>query len=146
MTESQHSREALRLVGMAHHFTYGDGADSAAGLALATEAQVYATLALASATSAAAAPRTVYRASHGSIVMGLYTTPQAARDHCEASVRQEVGQTGSLGWVPDDSAEASPGELAIFGPGSDEDGPEVIFTGYVVIPLTVATAYAPDAE
>ncbi|WP_228976748.1 hypothetical protein [Streptomyces sp. DH12] len=42
--------EAMRLVNQAHHFTYGDGADAVTGAALAAEAQVYATLAVAAAT------------------------------------------------------------------------------------------------
>ncbi|WP_416976687.1 hypothetical protein [Streptomyces sp. T028] len=49
-----HYREAERLSGMAHHFTYGDGADPVAGGALATEALVHATLALAAATAMSA--------------------------------------------------------------------------------------------
>ncbi|MFJ6566274.1 hypothetical protein ACIQNU_02550 [Streptomyces sp. NPDC091292] len=52
MNGPQHYREAERLLGLAHHFTYGDGADSAAGLALATEAQAHATLALVAACEA----------------------------------------------------------------------------------------------
>lgn len=52
-TAQQHSREALRLLDMAHHYSYGDGANTAAGLALATEAQAYATLALAAASASA---------------------------------------------------------------------------------------------
>jgi hypothetical protein len=38
-----HFREATRTAGMAHRFTYGDGADPAVGAALAAEAQVHAT-------------------------------------------------------------------------------------------------------
>lgn len=44
------SRMAERLVDQAHHYTYGDGGDPVRGAALAAEAQVYATLALAEAT------------------------------------------------------------------------------------------------
>lgn len=51
MTGPQHYSEAERLVRMAHRFTYGDGADPVAGAALAAEAQVHATLALAAATA-----------------------------------------------------------------------------------------------
>lgn len=46
-TPSQHYRDAERLADQAYHFTYGDGNDRAAGLALATEANARATLALA---------------------------------------------------------------------------------------------------
>lgn len=42
--------QAERLADQANHFTYGDGGDAAVGHALAAEAQVYATLALAAAT------------------------------------------------------------------------------------------------
>ncbi|WP_267244399.1 hypothetical protein [Streptomyces sp. PR69] len=54
MTGPQHYREAERLADLAHHFTYGDGADPVTGAALAAEAQVHATLALAAATAMAA--------------------------------------------------------------------------------------------
>ena len=55
MTGPEHYREAERLAGMAHHWTYGDGADPVAGAALAAEAQVHATLALTAATAMQAA-------------------------------------------------------------------------------------------
>lgn len=51
MTGPEHYREAERLARMAHRFTYGDGADPTVGAALAAEAQVHATLALAAATA-----------------------------------------------------------------------------------------------
>lgn len=50
MDGPSHYRQAERLADMAHHFTYGDGGDAAVGHALAAEAQVHATLALAAAT------------------------------------------------------------------------------------------------
>lgn len=53
-TGPDHYREAERLLGMAHHYTYGDGADPVTGAAIATEAQAHATLALAAATALAA--------------------------------------------------------------------------------------------
>lgn len=47
-TGPEHYRhKAERLAAMAHHYTYGDGADSAAGAALAAESQAYALLAAA---------------------------------------------------------------------------------------------------
>lgn len=61
MTGDQHYRAAERLVAQAHHFTYGDGADPAVGAALAAEAQVHATLALAAATAEPAVPGTYGR-------------------------------------------------------------------------------------
>lgn len=53
-TGPEHYREAERLAAMAHRFTYGDLADPAVGAALATEAQVHATLALTAATAMSA--------------------------------------------------------------------------------------------
>jgi hypothetical protein len=55
MTGPQHYREAERLAMQAHHFTYGDGADPTVGAALAAEAQVHATLAVAAAIAMQAA-------------------------------------------------------------------------------------------
>lgn len=49
----EHFKLAERLADQAHHFTYGDGANEAVGAALAAEAQVHATLALAAATAEA---------------------------------------------------------------------------------------------
>ncbi|GAA2092515.1 hypothetical protein [Actinomadura alba] len=51
MTGPEHYREAERLAKQANHWTYGDGGDPVAGAALAAEAQVHATLALAAATA-----------------------------------------------------------------------------------------------
>lgn len=51
MTGPEHYREAERLVERAHHYTYGDGNDTATGVAFAAEAQAHATLALAAATA-----------------------------------------------------------------------------------------------
>jgi hypothetical protein len=51
MTGPQHYQEAERLADQANHYTYGDGADPVTGAALAAEAQVHATLALAAATA-----------------------------------------------------------------------------------------------
>jgi hypothetical protein len=51
MTGPEHYRTAEQLADKAHHFTYGDGADPVTGAALAAEAQVHATLALAAATA-----------------------------------------------------------------------------------------------
>lgn len=51
MTGPEHYRAAERLADRAHYFTYGDGADPETGAALAAEAQVHATLALAAAVA-----------------------------------------------------------------------------------------------
>ncbi|RBQ21532.1 hypothetical protein DP939_02150 [Spongiactinospora rosea] len=51
MTGPEHYRQAEQLADRAHHWTYGDGGDPVVGAALAAEAQVHATLALAAATA-----------------------------------------------------------------------------------------------
>lgn len=80
---------------------------------------------------------TVYRASHDSIVFGLYTTIDAARQHCEDYARRDSGLTGAMNWVLDEPGEeGSIEELTV-------DGSP---TGYVVTPLTVASAYDPDGD
>jgi hypothetical protein len=53
MTGPEHYRAAERLADQANHYTYGDGGDPVTGAALAAEAQVHATLALAAATALA---------------------------------------------------------------------------------------------
>ncbi|MEY9937326.1 hypothetical protein [Streptacidiphilus sp. MAP5-3] len=53
-TGPEHYRTAETLAERARHFTYGDGADPVVGAALAAEAQVHATLALAAATAMSA--------------------------------------------------------------------------------------------
>lgn len=63
---------------------------------------------------------TIYRASHDSIVMGHYTTREAARAHCETLTRRECGDAGALGWVPDDGSDDAPEELSVFGPEAGE--------------------------
>lgn len=49
-TRTEYAAEAERLASRAHHFTYGDGGDPVTGAALATEAQVFATLATVAPT------------------------------------------------------------------------------------------------
>lgn len=51
-TYTRCSRMAERLTDQAHRFTYGDANDPVTGAALAAEAQVYATLAVAAASLA----------------------------------------------------------------------------------------------
>jgi hypothetical protein len=90
---------------------------------------------------------TVYRASHDSIVFGLYTTAQAAREHCEAYARREhVGPSElKLWWREDEDTVNQPeeGEAELIestAPGYARP------TGYVVTPLTVASAYDPEVD
>ncbi|MFH8792259.1 hypothetical protein [Streptomyces sp. NPDC017941] len=140
MTDSADAREAKRLVGMAHHFTYGDGADPAAGAALAAEALVFATLALAPAQAppVEAAPVTIYRAEHpdSGITLGHYATAAAARAHCEAMVRREV--FCQIGWIEDEKDGVA--ELAVTQP--DAEFP----TGYLVTTLELAPEYDEAAD
>ncbi|MGR6922645.1 hypothetical protein ACU635_51040 [[Actinomadura] parvosata] len=51
MNGPAHYRKAERLAERAYHFTYGDGGSPVVGHALAAQAQVHATLALAAATA-----------------------------------------------------------------------------------------------
>jgi len=90
-----------------------------------------------------ASPLTVFRASHDSIVMGLYTTREAARQHCETLIHREEPFAQQIDWYPDTTE------------GDNEEAPEGLFmvvageesdTGYVVTPLSVASAYDPDAD
>lgn len=152
-----HRLEAERLVNRAHYFTYGDGADPVAGAALAAEAQVYATLALVDVTAQAGASEkdtregestgelTIFRASHESIVMGHYTTREAAKAHCEAKVWQEepAGSIRHLSWSADDIGDQAEYELHVT---PDRTGGLIRGTGYVVTPLTVASEYDEEAD
>lgn len=83
----------------------------------------------------------VYRASHDSIVMGLYTTAAAARAHCEAEERRSWGETSAptnFDWIEDE--EDGVAEMTAFVGGEERT------TGYVVTPLEVAAAYDPDGD
>ncbi|MFJ6438501.1 hypothetical protein [Streptomyces sp. NPDC091416] len=98
---------------------------------------------LARLDAAAAVAPVVYRAGHDSISCGLYTTPEAAQQHCEALVSREypADVTVIFEWCVEDEDEALPGlELDV-----QVDGKHVS-TGYTVTPLEVATAYDPDAD
>ncbi|MFJ2178930.1 hypothetical protein ACIOHE_39310 [Streptomyces sp. NPDC087851] len=84
-TGPEHYREAERLAAMARHWTYGDGDDPVTGAALATEAQVHATLALAAATAQSASvdgdpdsgmPPADIKAWHAAVG----TNPQTSKD------------------------------------------------------------------
>lgn len=100
-----------------------------------------------------AAPATVFRASHESIVMGLYTTAAEARKHCETLVRREHSDAAAaqIWWREDedtvDQPEDGEAELwehvkstAVHGPGFTHS------TGYVMTPLTVASEYDAEAD
>jgi hypothetical protein len=88
---------------------------------------------------------TVYRAGHDSIVMGLYTTREAAQAHCEAKVRQEepAGSIRHLSWSADDIGDYAEYELHIIPAGTGE---LIRGTGYVVTPLEVASEHDEEAD
>lgn len=97
-------------------------------------------------------PLTVFRASHDSIVMGLYTTAAEARKHCETEMRREYDETTkvSLWWREDEDTVDQPedGEQALFvhaTPAGMERG-RTWRPGYVVTPLEIASAYDPDGD
>lgn len=94
------------------------------------------------------APTTAYRASHDSIVMGLYTTAAAAREHCEAEVRREWSTSVTdlkLWWREDEDTVDQPedGEAELiesWGPHGSRP------TGYVVTPLELSSKYDGEAD
>ncbi|MFE6223304.1 hypothetical protein [Streptomyces sp. NPDC057854] len=88
-----------------------------------------------------AVPLTLYRAAHDSIPLGLYTSREAARAHCEDLMRRE-GDAGTLVWIPDDDTPEATEDLVVFPVGSS-DAP---VTGYTVTPLSAAAAYDPEAD
>lgn len=84
---------------------------------------------------------TVYRASHDSIVMGLYITAAAARAHCETAERRSwpTGTSLAFDWVEDE--EDGIAELVVVA-GQNEEST----TDYVVTALTVASKYDEEAD
>lgn len=148
---AQYIREAERLVTQAHHFTYGDGADPVAGGALAAEAQVYATLALAAAQNSAEpaaeletdpAVAYVYRAAWETNTLGTYSNAEAARMHCEADALNHNPQYEGkvFDWIGDESEPDDPYELVI----GDRDSEEP--TDYTVTRISVASEYDAEAD
>ncbi|MGW1437258.1 hypothetical protein ACWD7M_18645 [Streptomyces griseus] len=102
--------------------------------------------ALGAANAQPAATHTDYRAEHETIHVGHYTTEAAARQHCEALVSDEhpADRTLSFDWAglgDEDDDPEQPYELVV-----QVDGGPDQFTGYVVVPITVAAEYDPDAE
>lgn len=82
-------------------------------------------------------PLTIYRASHDSIVMGLYTTRQAAYEHCVAHELRD-DPISPMAWEVDEDGVAELVRWRI---------PDVATpTGFVVTPLTVASEYDEEAD
>lgn len=148
MTAAADAREARRLAGMAHHFTYGDGADPTAGATLAAEALVYATLATIPEQAPAAAQLEtavayVYRAAWYTAPLGTYTTSAAARRHCQGDATSNVpNPTGlSFDWLGDDTDPDEPYQLLVLIDNGDEEA-----TDYTVTRIEVAAEYDPEAD
>ncbi|MEU0808738.1 hypothetical protein [Streptomyces sp. NPDC005970] len=80
---------------------------------------------------------TIYRASHDSIVMGLYTTAAAARAHCEADMRWDLPSV-PLDWIEDEED----GVAELVAAVGEEERP----TGFVVTALEVASEYDEEAD
>lgn len=99
-----------------------------------------------------AAPLTVYRASHDSIVMGLYTTAAEARRHCETVLRREYDESTkvSLWWRDDEGNEEQPqdGEAELIAHVTPRAFPKgrTWYTGYVVTSVTVSASYDEGAD
>lgn len=87
-----------------------------------------------------ATPTTVFRASHDSIVMGLYPTAAEARRHCETVERRSWAkfEHPTFDWIEDD--EDGVAEMTAFVGGEEFE------TGYVVTVLGVASKYDPEAD
>lgn len=85
---------------------------------------------------------TVYRASHDSIVMGLYRTATEARAHCVAEERRTWASSENpvFDWIEDE--EDGVAELTTV----TEDGETESVTGYVVDALEVAAKYDEEAD
>ncbi|MCT2591091.1 hypothetical protein LHJ74_14435 [Streptomyces sp. N2-109] len=157
MTGPEHYRAAERLLSDASFAAhpqgrpvrrsggeYGPGEHAA----LIAQAQVHATLALATQTSAAlsldAEPPIayVYRASWGMTPLGTYANPAAAREHCEADARNNDPEYdgGIFGWLGDESEPDDPDELLVTVNGVERT------TEYTVTRITIASAYDPEAD
>ncbi|MYR46749.1 hypothetical protein [Streptomyces sp. SID5910] len=100
-------------------------------------------------TELEAARGTVYRAEHpdSGIILGHYSTIDAAHEHCVTLARRE-GATGLISWVPEDSDPWSPEELTFFDVEycDGDDVPTQNCTGYVVTPLEVPSEYDAEAD
>jgi hypothetical protein len=80
---------------------------------------------------------TVFRASHDSIVMGLYTTAAEARKHCETLIGRDWPNC-NVDWLEDD--EDGVAELTVWVGGEERT------TGYVVTGLEIASEYDEEAD
>lgn len=85
--------------------------------------------------------RTAYRAEYadGGMPLGTYTNPAAARLHCETYLHRELPDAVAR-WLVDDEDEGADHELVTVINGEER------YTGYVVTPLEVASAYDEEAD
>ncbi|MFM9566157.1 hypothetical protein [Streptomyces turgidiscabies] len=101
-----------------------------------------------------AAPATVFRASHDSIVVGHYTTCAEARKHCETLVRREHADSDakvSLWWRKDEDTADQPedGEAELYErvtPNNFGGRSYTGRTGYIVTALELASEYDEEAD
>lgn len=116
-------------------------ADWSATLAYCHGMRAAAALLTGAAEANPASTLTVFRASHDSIVMGLYTTAAEARAHCEGEERRSwpTGTSLAFDWIEDD--EDGVAELVVAA-GQNEEST----TGYVVTALEVASKYDEEAD
>jgi hypothetical protein len=82
-------------------------------------------------------PFLIYRASWDTMRLGRYTTPAAAREHCEDHARRDL-PTAAFDWIEDE--EDGVAELVATVDG--DEGP----TGYTVTTVEVASKYDPEAD
>jgi len=80
---------------------------------------------------------TIHRAQWDSMPLGLYTTPDAARAHCEDHARRDLPDA-TFDWIEDE--EDGVAELVATVDGEERP------TGYVVTALEVAAEYDADAD
>ncbi|MFD4475946.1 hypothetical protein ACFWPU_07505 [Streptomyces sp. NPDC058471] len=85
---------------------------------------------------------TLYRAQHGSIVMGLYTTATEARAHCVAKERRTRVDSAApvFSWI--ENEEDGVASLVTVA----EDSKLEAETGYIVTALTAAAEYDAEAD
>ncbi|MFE6853465.1 hypothetical protein ACFVDH_22075 [Streptomyces sp. NPDC057674] len=175
MNGPDHYREAERLAVRAHHFTYGDGGDPATGAALAAEALVHATLALAAATAlsvpARSAPARATNREHlaWQAAAGIPdpTAAPAAEEDVQADITVYRASNESIvcGWyTTPEAARAhcvtllrrdSPDSVLNWVEDEEDDVAELFATssdgeeaatGYVVWGVTVEAAYDAEAD
>ncbi len=104
---TNHRNQAMRLADQANHYSYGDGANSTTGTALATEGLVHAVLAMTEQLShlvdahAPAAP-TYFLAEYEGAEPALFSTSAAAREYCDDFTRAEANGR-CWDWMPENA-------------------------------------------